>query len=111
MITDRYLYDYDEAGNKISIDKTRTDLDDDALAGEEREIKYYEYNKGNRLVSTYEDYIFTGSSEDYEAYVIQNAETLSEDNFKSYKYDNRGNLIEVASGDEIFSKYDFDARN
>jgi len=44
-------------------------------------------------------------------YVTQNAEILSEDNSKTYKYDKRGNLIEVASGDKIFNKYDFDAKN
>ncbi|MDQ4678668.1 hypothetical protein, partial [Stenotrophomonas maltophilia group sp. RNC7] len=91
-------YFYDTLGNRVRLEEWK--------GKEIKEAINYEYGRGNRLISTYEDYIFIGDSKDYEEYITQGVEVFSKEDSKSYKYDNRGNLIEVKSGGKIFGKYE-----
>lgn len=155
-IIDKYNYTYDAAGNKTNIYKNKSDLDIEALEGEDTEnIKYkydslnqlteviknnqetrkyfydtlgnrvrleewsaeelkeavnYQYDIMNRLVNTNDVHSIIQNQTLTALDISDNEEDIEDDN-KEYKYDKRGNLLQISSGGKVFNKYEFDATN
>ena len=134
---DAMHYEYDRAGNTTRIYKNKSDLDEEAEEGEDREGIAYRYDALNQLIEVtknngetrkyfydslgnrirMEEWNIEGIEDavNYEYDVLNRLtstyEDIEEDGGKQYKYDNRGNLTQIRSGDKIFNKYEFDETN
>ncbi|WP_235839266.1 DUF6531 domain-containing protein [Clostridium sp. Marseille-P2415] len=136
-ILERYDYEYDLAGNKTEIIKQRKiplsskHLSEEICKNlkEENGIYSYRYDKLDRLIEVYKDtkrlrsynYDAFGNrirkleSGGTEIYKYNTANQLLEINgmrkTEKYKYDNRGNLIEILLEGKPVNGYEFDTTN
>lgn len=98
-------YFYDTLGNRVRLEEWNNE--------ELKEAVNYQYDIMNRLIKT-NDVHSTITDQTLDAFGENDndddTEDIEDDN-KEYKYDNRGNLIQVSNGGKIFNKYEFNAAN
>lgn len=122
-VLDKFIFNYDTAGNKINVIKERMGLKDingnynyyydslNQLTGIEKDgnlIRYYRYDGyGNRV------YMNDNGKETYYYYnnINQLVRKKEEGIVNEYLYDKRGNLIKCLKDGEVDSIYEFDGMN
>lgn len=122
-VLDQYTFQYDECGNKISIEKKRRGLDDesgfyqysyDALGRLEQVIKdgtllrNYTYDAFGNRTSLVENKSLTSYVYNDLNQLISKRDTQGE---ISYQYDRRGNLCRVLENDTVRDEYTYGAIN
>ena len=119
-LLDKYIYRYDQLGNKTSIEKQRQGLEADSG------LFCYSYDRLNRLsevtkdgnqVRSYSYDNFSNRSEMVEKGTKTNYhfnalnQLISSTDGMSYSYDGRGNMIEIYQDNQLINKHHFGALN